>query len=94
MTKKELLKKLKNLENEKGVHIVDVSQNSNKATIQRAINCLKCPDEILDKYFAVFSLKYPSIAGAMEKCGDFKKHGYNRKYVFDGARSILAEVME
>lgn len=89
MTKRELLKKFEGLEKEKGVHIDGINQNSNKSSIQRAINCLCCSDEMLEKYLVIVSLKYPAIGKTISENGDFKKHGYNRKYVYDTARSIL-----
>ena len=54
MTKYEMLKKLEQLQEEKGVKIDGIYQNSNKNEIQGAINCLECPDDLLDKYFTVF----------------------------------------
>lgn len=54
MTKKEMFQKLEQLQEEKGVKIDGIYQNSNKNEIQSAINCLECPDDLLDKYFTVF----------------------------------------
>lgn len=90
MTKKEMFQKLEQLQEEKGVKIDGIYQNSNKNEIQSAINCLECPDDLLDKYFTVFSLKYPNIAERIESVGDFKHHRFNRQYVYDTARMILA----
>ena len=60
MTKNELLKELDRLEKEKGVDLDGIGQNSNKSTIQNAINCLLCPDDLLEKYLTVLTLKYPN----------------------------------
>lgn len=57
MTKAELLKEFDKLEKEKGVHIDGIYYNSKKSAIENAIECLKCPDELLDKYLMVVSLK-------------------------------------
>ena len=91
MTKNEMLKELDRLEREKSVHLDGIGQNSNKATIQGAINCLNCPDDILEKYLIVLSLKYPATAERIKENGDFKKHRFNRLYVYDTARMILAD---
>lgn len=94
MTKKELLDRLEGLEKEKGIHIEGINQNSNKASIQNAINCLCCSDEMLEKYLIVVSLKYENIGKVIEENGDFKKHSFNRLYVYDTARQILADQKE
>lgn len=59
MKKNEMLKELDRLEKEKGVDLDGIGQNSNKSTIQNAINCLLCPDDLLEKYLTVLTLKYP-----------------------------------
>lgn len=91
MTKNELLKKLKGLEDEKGIHMEGITQNSNKDSIQNAINCLCCSDEMLEKYLVVVSLKYENIGRKISENGDFKKHSFNRLYVYNTARNILAD---
>lgn len=90
MTKYEMLKRLEQLQEEKEVKIDGIYQNSNKSEIQSAINCLECPDDLLDKYFTVFSLKYPNTAQTIASVGDFKHHGFNRQYVYSTAIMILA----
>lgn len=90
MTKAELMKEFDTLQKEKGVKIDGIYQNSNKSTIENAIECLKCPDELLDKYLTVVSLKYENTGLAIAQNGDFKHHSFNRLYVFDTARQILA----
>ena len=91
MTKSELLKELDKLEKEKCVHIEGIYYNSKKSAIENAIECLKCPDEMLDKYLMVVSLKYPNSGRVIAENGDFKRHSHNRLYVFNLARQILAD---
>ena len=91
MTKAELLKELDRLEKEKCVHIEGIYYNSKKSSIENAIECLKCSDELLDKYLMVVSLKYPNSGRVIAENGDFKLHSHNRLYVFNVARQILAD---
>lgn len=91
MTKNDLLKQLKDLEEVKRIHIDGINANSNKNTIQNAIDCLNCSDEILDKYLIVVSLKYENIGRTVAQNGDFKRHAHNRLYIYNTARQILAQ---
>ena len=91
MTKAEMLEELHNLEEAKGINIEGVYFNSKKGTIANAIECLKCPDETLDKYLLVVLLKYENIGRTIAENGDFKRHSHNRLFVFDTARQILAD---
>ena len=68
MTKAELLKEFDKLEKEKGVRIEGIYCNSKKSTIENAIECLKCPDELLNKYLTVVSLKYPNSGRGFDIC--------------------------
>lgn len=90
MTKADLMKEFKELETEKRMHMDGIYYNSKKSEIENAIECLKCPDEMLDKYFILVSLKYPNIGRIIAENGDFKHHGFNRLYVYNTARMILA----
>lgn len=90
MTKAELMKEFQELEEEKQMHIDGIYWNSNKSTIENAIECLKCPDELLEKYLMVVCLKYENTGRTIANNGDFKHHSYNRLYVFNTARQILA----
>ena len=90
MTKAELMKEFDNLEKEKGLHIEGIYWNSRKSTIENAIECLKCPDDLLDKYLVIVSLKYENTGRVIASNGDFKRHSFNRLYVFNTARQILA----
>lgn len=91
MKKTELMKEFQELEEEKQVHIDGITWNSKKSEIQNAIECLKCPDELLEKYLIVLSLKYENTGRLIAGNGDFKYHSYNRLYVFNTARQILAD---
>ncbi len=89
MTKADLMKELKELSDTKQMHIDGITCNSNKAEIQNAIDCLKCPDELLEKYLIVVSLKYENIGRVVSENGDFKYHSHNRLYIYNTARQIL-----
>lgn len=89
MTKAELMKEFKELEEEKRVHIDGIYWNSKKSEIENAIECLKCPDELLEKYLIVLSLKYENTGRTIANNGDFKHYSCNRLYVFNTARQIL-----
>ena len=90
MTKAELMKEFEALQEETAVTIEGIYWNSKKSTIENAIECLKCPDELLDKYLTVVTLKYPNSGRKIANNGDFKRHSFNRLYVFNTARMILA----
>lgn len=90
MTKTELMKEFEMLQEEKAVKIDGIYWNSRKIEIENAIECLKCPDELLEKYLIVVSLKYPNIGRRIAENGDFKQHSHNRLYVYNTARQILA----
>lgn len=72
MTKAELLKEFDKLQKEKEIRIEGIHCNSNKSTIENAIECLKCPDELLEKYLTVVSLKYENIGRTIAENGDFQ----------------------
>lgn len=90
MTKVELLREFEELQEKQGLKIEGVYYNSKKNEIENAIECLKCPDELLDKYLMLVSLKYENIGRTIAENGDFKRHSHNRLYVFNTARAILA----
>ena len=91
MTKAELMKEFETLQKEKAVRIEGIYWNSNKSTIENAIECLKCPDDLLDKYLTVVSLKYENTGRVIAENGDFKHHSFNRLYIFNTAKQILAD---
>lgn len=90
MTKRDLLKEYHGLCIAKEVEIEGIYSNSNKSDIQAAIDCLKCPDEVLDDYMTVIKLKYPNTHRTISAVGDFKTHKFNRFYVYNTARLLLA----
>lgn len=90
MTKAELMQEFEELQDSKGVKIEGIYYNSKKGEIENAIECLRCPDELLDKYLMLVSLKYENIGRAIAENGDFKHHSHNRLYVYNAARAILA----
>jgi hypothetical protein len=65
------MKEFQELEEEKQVHIDGIAWNSKKSEIQNAIECLKCPDELLEKYLIVLSLKYENTGRTIANNGDF-----------------------
>ena len=91
MSKREMLIKINELLKEKNIYSLDgINANSNKSTLQNAIDCLECGDETLNDYLTVLKLKYPNTAKRISENGDFKRHSFNRLYVYNTARSILA----
>lgn len=91
MTKAELMKEFEKLQEQKKVRITGIYWNSRKIEIENAIECLKCPDELLEKYLVVVSLKYPNTGKTISENGDFKRHSFSRLYVYNTARQILNE---
>ena len=84
------MKEFEALQKEKAIRIEGIYWNSTKSTIENAVECLKCPDELLDKYLVLISLKYENIGRVIAENGDFKRHSHNRLYIFNIARQILA----
>lgn len=94
MTKVEMIKRMEELLEEKGMHKIDagngaIGYNDNKATIQGAINCLEATDEEMADYLVVFKLKYPNIYQRIMETGNWLTHSFNRYYVYSTARMIL-----
>ena len=90
MTKNELMKEYTRLTEEKGIRLDGINYNCNKSEIENAICCLACCDSILEEYLIVIKLKYPNIYKTIKENGDFKKHPFNRLYVYNTAQLILA----
>lgn len=93
MTKRELLATLQSELNRHGMDRIDnINANSTKSSIQHAIDCLQTPDETLDNYLDVFRCRYPHMADTIAANGrDWKRHYFNRYYVFCNARMFLNE---
>lgn len=94
MTKSDLMKKLNELLEEKGMNKIEtfsgsIGWNSNKATIAGAIKCLEATDEEMNDYLTVFKLKYRNSYDAIMKTGNWLTHSHNRYYVYSAARQIL-----
>ena len=90
MTKADLMKKFDVLQEEKKCHIEGIYWNSRKAEIENAINCLEAPDEYLDDCLTVVKMKYHNIYNTVVNNGDWKRHSFNRLYIYNTARLILA----
>lgn len=95
MTKRELLQQMSELLEAKGMTRIDggngtINANDNKAAIQNAINCLSATDEEMRDYLIVFKLKYPNSYNTIINNGNWLTHFFNRLYVYNTARMILA----
>ena len=91
MTKNELMERYNMLLAANGLERLDgITQSSNKSSLRNAIECLECTDNELDEYAIVFKLKYPNAFRTITSNEtDFKKHSFNRLYVFNTAKMIL-----
>lgn len=92
MKKKDLMKKFQELLNDKKMSGIEgINWNSKKSQIQEAIDCLELTDAELDEYMTVFKLKYQNTYNAIINNGDWKRHQYNRFYVYRTVKMILAK---
>jgi hypothetical protein len=91
MTKRELMAKYNELTEQKKVRLDGISANCNKSEIENAIACLECSDERLEEYLIVIKLKYPATYAKIANNGDFKRHFFNRLYVYNTARMVIAQ---
>ena len=66
-----------------------VNANSNKRTIQNAIDCLNCTDEQMDEYLEVVKTEYPAIYETIKSCKNYKANSFKRIWVYNNARMIL-----
>ena len=66
-----------------------VNANSNKRTIQNAIDCLNCTDEQMDEYLEVVNTVYPAIYETIKSCKNYKTNSFKRIWVYNNARMIL-----
>jgi hypothetical protein len=69
-----------------------IHENSTKEKIQNGIDCLNCPDDVLDDYLTVIKVKYPSIYRQIIMARDFKHHSHNRLYVYNTVNRLLSMV--
>lgn len=96
MTKRELLNKLKELLDNKGMSKIElmiggkVGENCNKSTIEDAIKCLEASDKEMNDYLTVFKLKYPNSYKKIIENGNWLTHSFNRYYVYSSVKTILS----
>lgn len=95
MTKKDLIKKLEELLEEKKMPKIEtfsgkIDWNCKKSTIEDAIKCLETSDEKMNDYLTVFKLKYPNSYNSIINNGNWLTHSHNRYYVYCSAKMILA----
>ena len=91
MTKHELLKELGAELDAKKMHRLDeINANCNKDTLQNAIDCLRCSDETMADYLTIVKLKYPGIYNTIMQ-SNYLKHPFNRLFVYNTARQVIAE---
>ena len=90
MTRRELLKELTaELEAKQIYRLDDINANCNKDTLQNAIDCLRCSDDVMADYLTVIKLKYPNIYRTVTQ-SNYLKHTYNRLWVYNTARQAIA----
>lgn len=93
MTAREMYKEYQRLLDEKGMFKLDgIHSGSTKSQLQNGIDCLNCTDEMLDDCLIVIKLAYPATYNTIKNNGNFKTHPFNRLYVYNTAKSILAKV--
>lgn len=96
MTKKELMNRLQELLESKGMTKIElmlggkVDLNCKKSTIEDAIRCLEATDEEMNDYLTVFKLKHRNTYDQIMKTGNWLTHSHNRYYVYKTANMILA----
>lgn len=89
-TARELWQDYKMLLDKKGIFKLDgINTGSTKATIQNAIDCLKCSDETLDDYLTVVKLTLPNTYQTIVNVGNWKLHPFNRLYVYNTAKMYI-----
>lgn len=90
MTLREMYQEYLRLLDKKEMSKIDgVSANSNKRTIQNAIDCLNCTDEQMDEYLEVVKYEYPAIYETIKSCKNYKTNSFKRIWVYNNARMIL-----
>lgn len=86
MTARELWQEYQELLEEKQLQRLDgINTRSTKAEIQNGIDCLRCSDEELTKRLESMKDEFPAISEAIKNNGDFKRHPFNRLFVFNFA---------
>lgn len=89
-TKKELIEKYQALLNQKEIPFFDgINSGSRKADIQSAIECLEATDEELNDCLIVIKMALENIYKTIvESDQDWKKHYFNRFFVYSTALDI------
>lgn len=91
MTKNDMLKELQlELDKSKMCKLDGINSNCGKAEIQNAIDCMRCSDEEMNDYLTVVKLKYPNIYRTVTQ-SEYLNHTYNRLFVYNTARQVIAE---
>ena len=90
MTLREMYQEYLRLLDKKEMSKIDgVNANSNKRTIQNAIDCLNCTDEQMDEYLEIVKTEYPAIYETIKSCKNYKTNSFKRIWVYNNARMIL-----
>lgn len=96
MTKKDLMKRLEELLEEKKMQKIElmlggkVDWNCKKSTIEDAIKCLEATDEEMNDYLTVVKLKYNNIYKKVVEDANWIIGSYYRYYVYTLAKMALA----
>lgn len=91
MTKNELLRKMQELLDSKGMTKIDngggkINANNSKCDIEGAIKCLEAMDDEMRGYLAIFKEIYPNTYNVIVNNGNWLTHSFNRYYVYNTAR--------
>lgn len=70
-------------------NIDGINSNATKRDLENAIACLRANDEEMQRYLDALRNVYPNTAATIAENGDYKKHYFNRMYVFNIGRQIL-----
>lgn len=95
MTKKDLIKRLEELLEEKKMSKIElmlggkVDWNCNKSTIEDAIKCLEATDEEMNDYLTVIKLKYNNIYQKVVQHENWITGSYYRYFVYCTAKEAL-----
>ena len=94
MTKRELLKKMDELLNEKGMSKIEtlggkIGEKDNKAMIESAISCLEATDEEMNDYLTVIKSRLNATYRETIKDENWMINGFKRFYIYSTAKSIL-----
>lgn len=75
-----------------GMRKIDgINSNATKRDLENAIACLRASDAEMEIYLKAVSVEYPGLYCTVTTNGDYKKHFFNRYFVFNTGRMILSE---